>query len=416
VQVPYRVERQRIENVVDLRLPTVRDWFFDKFFEGDGEVFKKILVSYKKSEGSFLQMLPSLVYPDLGGNDITHAIGTWLRLNRVNALVYPSARCDVKCVVQNGKVLEEHCWGWNLVDYRGAPEPKAKQFIYVGDWDQEGPMDSISSEPNGSELYGSFLVDGVLARREKNFANAINQFYSQPPKDLAFKEGMHISQAAFRLHDKGDLKGTRGLLEQAIPLCRFSDNKVGEQNNLIALASVLNELGESLDLAAESCKAAEELCRKSGDVQKLIDALNIHSYSLCKLNRPQEALPLAEEGYQLAKERNSPTLANLTRTLEYARKAAPGNLPVQPAKPASTQPRTSSDTYCKYCGRKFDPQSPGQCSFHPAEHVYKGHSGVGADRIDISIFPCCNKTVKWSMAEDPAPPRSPGCTIGKHEA
>jgi hypothetical protein len=191
VWIPYLVERKIIDDVIDLRLPNVRNWFVDTFAEGDGQVLFKQLISDRREEVTFKRMLPTLMYPTLGGNKTTHAIGQWMRLNNVNAFIFPSARCDVHVTVRNGQLVDEGCWGWNLIDYRNAPPQKrSAQFVDISDWEQVGPMDAIGHAEPGSEYDGSLTVDGVVARRFNNDAKDVEKFYAR--KFIVHPSGMDI--------------------------------------------------------------------------------------------------------------------------------------------------------------------------------------------------------------------------------
>lgn len=116
VLLPYRVSEVTIERTIDLRLPLTREWFCRTFRAGDGRVLR---VVDDTGVDSFFRMLPTLMFPDLGGHDVGQAIGIWMRLNRVEALIYPSARNDTRCVIKGGAL--DKAFGWNLVNYRGAP-------------------------------------------------------------------------------------------------------------------------------------------------------------------------------------------------------------------------------------------------------------------------------------------------------
>ena len=179
VTVPYQVERQVIDRVVDLRLPNTRKWFADTFAEGDGCVLLKTLISQKPVDIHFGLMLPKLMDAATGGNSVTTAIGLWMRLYGVNALIFPSARSDVRVSLRNNQLCA--FWGWNLVDYREAPPPPRtfQRSIDFSDWEQAGSMASIGEAPPGDEYAGSLRVDGIIERREENFKKQVEHFYDR---------------------------------------------------------------------------------------------------------------------------------------------------------------------------------------------------------------------------------------------
>ena len=59
--------------------------------------------------------------------------GCWLRQQKVNGLVYPSARCDCRVDSQGDRVLRSS--GWHFVDYRGAHKVEAPRPFGWLAWD-----------------------------------------------------------------------------------------------------------------------------------------------------------------------------------------------------------------------------------------------------------------------------------------
>src|SRR5262249_13482046 len=107
------------------------------------------------------------------------SIGLWMRLYGVNAFIFPSARNDVHVTVRNGQI--EQFWGWNVVYYEGAPAPPNtfQRSVSFSDGKKIAPTDGISSDADGSAYDGSFEVTGVLSRRKKNYAEAVEKFYDR---------------------------------------------------------------------------------------------------------------------------------------------------------------------------------------------------------------------------------------------
>src|SRR5690349_19109793 len=73
---------------------------------------------------TFLDLLPALLSPLTGGGvfeNLSQLVGHWMRTHDVEALVYPSARTNAGVVVRQGEIVNHA--GWNIVDYRHAPEP-----------------------------------------------------------------------------------------------------------------------------------------------------------------------------------------------------------------------------------------------------------------------------------------------------
>lgn len=165
---PTHTYRESIPCCIDLRLPEVQKWFNSEirtgipglaYLYGDVGIRKELLLTeiersrvagevsavslqdldtkvdkvirwppnpggpeiLSKGDGSFVDLLPLFMFPLKGGSPITDAIAVWLRRLGANALIFPSARTDPYCKIQNGKLVETR--GWNLVDYRNAPQP-----------------------------------------------------------------------------------------------------------------------------------------------------------------------------------------------------------------------------------------------------------------------------------------------------
>jgi hypothetical protein len=135
VGIPYQVEHRVIEYVVDLRRRETQDWLYETFRNGYSRFWEK---PFAGELTNFFSMFPALFDQTLGGSDETQFMGYWLRTHGVEALIYPSARCNaaVRC---SGN--EPEMWfGWNLVDFRDSSVPVSSgQFYDVGAWPQQVP-------------------------------------------------------------------------------------------------------------------------------------------------------------------------------------------------------------------------------------------------------------------------------------
>lgn len=106
----------------------------------------------------FLGILEFLMFPTRGGSPLTEAIGRWLRFLGAEALIYPSARADVECVIEDGALKR---WrGWNLVDYRGLDPIEERAMIIHEPNTWRGGWTGIHVTKGGGRLVGSFLVEG----------------------------------------------------------------------------------------------------------------------------------------------------------------------------------------------------------------------------------------------------------------
>jgi hypothetical protein len=150
-----RVDRCTIDNVIDLRVPDTQAWFFEQFKNGDGQ----FLFINAGSARNFHDLIPTLMNPSVGGSDVTHAIGSFMRAHEVNALVFPSARSNASTKVTDGEPVD---WlGWNLLDYRSARDVPVTEVTDIeGSWHgfrQPGAGIRVSSD-------GSFRVSGIQDR------------------------------------------------------------------------------------------------------------------------------------------------------------------------------------------------------------------------------------------------------------
>jgi hypothetical protein len=154
-----RVDTCTIENVIDLRLPHTRQWFFDNFKNGDGH----FLIKSGGTARDFYDLVPTLMHPTLGGNDVTNGIGSWMRSSGVNGLVFPSARSDASVTIEDGELVN---WrGWNFVDYRTSRDlPATEVTNSAGGWPnfvQPGAQISVASDGRSA---GSFDITGLQGR------------------------------------------------------------------------------------------------------------------------------------------------------------------------------------------------------------------------------------------------------------
>ena len=176
VQMPYEIASMSLERVIDLRQFQTQQWLVDclttgipgtrylyspnayvqaltlsgdrpkdsdqfdaDFHKGffDPQDYKRFTYpprvgwNHVAHDGphDFRGILPFLVCAMRGGSPITDALGRWFRMLGAEALIYPSARNDVVCFYNHETLVE---WsGWNLVDYRGAPEPDLGMRLIV---------------------------------------------------------------------------------------------------------------------------------------------------------------------------------------------------------------------------------------------------------------------------------------------
>ena len=142
--IPTQSMQIGFDRLIDLRMPTTRRWFVteltrleNKDMPGrDGTRVTMPMFPLAGPLDDFKDLLPTLLAQGLGdGSGVTQIAGSWLRQLGADALIFPSARADVSVSFANGKL--ESWYGWNLVDYRGAPAPIINSFVNLSpEWDK----------------------------------------------------------------------------------------------------------------------------------------------------------------------------------------------------------------------------------------------------------------------------------------
>lgn len=180
---PYENRLTKIEGVIDLRFPFVRDWFFKRFANSAEEYGRTHVKSFiansrfhlesgiPRQVKSFWDMLPTLVNPILGGGHIDSTgstlqyIAHTLQHESVAAFIYPSARADVMVTVENGEISDFE--GWNLVDYRNITERFSGAKVHTVDqnpwcWQSLPSGAVLKIAPVHDKLDGSFSIAGIV--------------------------------------------------------------------------------------------------------------------------------------------------------------------------------------------------------------------------------------------------------------
>lgn len=191
--IPTQLIQIGFERLIDLRMPATRQWFVTEFTRLEnkdmpGRDGTKVTMPVFPLAGpldDFKDLLPTLMSQALGdGTGVTQAAGSWLRQLGADALIFPSARVDVSVSFAHGNL--DSWYGWNLVDYRGAPVPTVKSFVNLSpEWDRHpttlkldiinGPREQtedpvefshvkISTEDTGSRT-GTMMVRGIEITR-----------------------------------------------------------------------------------------------------------------------------------------------------------------------------------------------------------------------------------------------------------
>jgi len=199
VFVPTSVKRFTIERCIDLRLPEVRDAMISFLDQGVPGVFgstksgayKRLNVEnsignldasklgsigdrtaliygpsahWDKEETllppGLARLLGYLTYGQRGGSPVLDAIGRHFRRMNVDALIFPSARCDIRVDMDNGSI--RRWYGWNLVDYRHSPAAHSRASVVVEpqSWMNTLAGYNLQVPPMNSPLVGSFSLEG----------------------------------------------------------------------------------------------------------------------------------------------------------------------------------------------------------------------------------------------------------------
>lgn len=110
-QLGWDIKKISVDKVIDLRLREVQNWFIRSFQGG----ILGLTWSHFPA-GDFMEALPFLMSPRIGGGQLTSAFGIWAFLKGANGIIYPSARNDVRVRWLGGDLAEHR--GWNFVDFR----------------------------------------------------------------------------------------------------------------------------------------------------------------------------------------------------------------------------------------------------------------------------------------------------------
>ncbi len=135
ISLPLTVTEIRLNNVIDLRLPKTQEWFYKKFVTLEDEINKRahpedpvqVTVLRLNKCRNFIELLPTLVFPGIGGSSFHQAVGAWFRSHGINGFIFPSARCNCYSRIMSNpeatdkkKQLFLSFYGWNFVDYRNT--------------------------------------------------------------------------------------------------------------------------------------------------------------------------------------------------------------------------------------------------------------------------------------------------------
>jgi hypothetical protein len=186
--IPTQLVQITFERLIDVRMPNTRQWFVQEFTRLTTTIPKEA-TRLKESDESipvfpiagplddFKDLLPTLLDQGLGGGTgPTQAAGGWLRRLGAEALIFPSARADMSVSISHGELQD--WYGWNLVDYRGAPPLTVGGFVLVfPEWDRYPTTqkhDLVSGESDDNLTPMEFSHVKVLANESGPDAGSLN--------------------------------------------------------------------------------------------------------------------------------------------------------------------------------------------------------------------------------------------------
>lgn len=191
IGIPLRIDYHEIDNEIDLRDPYTAEWFAQTMshieIEVDGKNYE--LNPLRGKLKSFDEILPTIMTQEIGGQradnmSFTSQVGVWMRLNKVNALIYPSARNNSYVQVKKGEVTD--FGGWNLVDYRNSAKPFFNlSFDFTSGWAKQfGLLDQAKPiyypkiefvfEHTGVNA-GSWKIDGFVGLKQAIIRNQLKE-------------------------------------------------------------------------------------------------------------------------------------------------------------------------------------------------------------------------------------------------
>lgn len=162
----------------------------------------------------------------------------------------------------------------------------------------------------------------LRSRGDLDGAMALHQDVERGCREIGNKDvlAMSLNNQAMILLDRGDAEGAMALLKECETVCGDLGNKDILQECLVDQAMILKEGGHP-DEAITLLKEAERICRELNDPKALAGSLAQQALVLVDMEgRPGDALPLAEEAYQLAVNHGLTRLARATEgTLDFIR-------------------------------------------------------------------------------------------------
>jgi hypothetical protein len=160
----------------------------------------------------FAGILALLMFPFRGGSPITDAIGSWFRHLGAGAVIFPSARSDPFCLVENGRLSDFA--GWNFLDYQDAPTQPRRVRVIAHPTTWVEPTYKRLIDSNASRA-GSWRVSGNLETQTLDRKFQTELFFQRKYARISIeeaKQGFYAQSARLRSDKAFSLTELRALL------------------------------------------------------------------------------------------------------------------------------------------------------------------------------------------------------------
>jgi tetratricopeptide (TPR) repeat protein len=180
--------------------------------------------------------------------------------------------------------------------------------------------ESICRELGNKDGLQAMLGNRALILRARGELDAAMELHKEEElicRELGNRDSLQrsLGNQALILHVRGELDAAMKLYKEQECICRELGNKDGLKRSLGNQALILHACGE-LDAATKLYKEQERICRELGNPEGLaISLANQAELMSDKRNRPEDALPLAEEAYRLASDHGYAALAQQVKMI-----------------------------------------------------------------------------------------------------
>lgn len=184
-------------------------------------------------------------------------------------------------------------------------------------------QEQLSRESDDERGLAVSLGEQAQMLRDRGDLEGARQLYAE--EDRIFRESGNkkgllasLTQQAILFHAMGDLDSAMTKLTEGEALC----HELGDKHNLIltlGMQGIITMARSELEAAMTLFKQQEQMSRELNDQQGLTVSLHNQALLLARrMGRPREALPLAEEAYQLAVSTRSPLAWQIKSILNTA--------------------------------------------------------------------------------------------------